>query len=128
MFVSHSNYVWMNSFMKINCNITNILCTIFIFEIYLYERFSFKGFKFFISVISFVNVLTVRVLSSLPVLILKQYSTMSSPIQKIHSPRGDTVAHTKSPPSRLPLEKLLTIYIKNIKQKYKRDCGVTTCV
>lgn len=53
--------------------------------------------------------LTFRVLSSFPDDVEKQYKTRSSPTQYINSPRGLTQALTKSPPSRLPLEKDLTI-------------------
>ena len=40
--------------------------------------------------------------SSLPDCTPKQYSWPSSPRQNIQSPRGDTQAATKSPPSRFP--------------------------
>jgi hypothetical protein len=38
----------------------------------------------------------------------EKISYMSSPIQYIHSPLGETQAATKSPPSLLPDEKLFT--------------------
>ena len=56
---------------------------------------------------------TVIVRSSFPEAALKQYKTISSPTQYTHSPRGDTTAHRKSPPSRLPDEKLRTIWKKH---------------
>ena len=56
---------------------------------------------------------TVIVRSSFPEAALKQYKTISSPTQYTHSPRGDTTAHRKSPPSRLPDEKLRTIWDKS---------------
>lgn len=55
-------------------------------------------------------ILTFKVLSNFPELVEKQYKTISSPTQYIQSPLGDTVEHTKSPPSLLPLANDLTIW------------------
>ena len=52
---------------------------------------------------------TLRVLSSFPVAVEKQYKMKSSATQYIHSPLGETMQATNSPPSRFPDANDLTI-------------------